>query len=256
MPYLKSMTWVFIINVVLVMFLIGLTIGVTLAWDGSKNNEKKTQNTATIYTQPQIQFHPKMDQALKPVKEKHKNLPIYAPTEPTFKIMDLAVSTSFDASSDGYSYSLLTKDQNLLLVFNVNHKKSEYEARQWLYENFIYLNPKKEMVELGNGLTGGFEGSEQKGTLEWHVGFWTFQVTGQKERAIEEGKKYVTYLQSHELLPTEGVISIHLQGSSQASVKWTNNNMIYGLKQDHYSGNSLLEAVCSMRLYPDLRVIP
>ena len=241
----------------MVMFLIGLTIGVTLAWASSKNKEKETLNQTSVITQPQIQFHPKMDQALKPIKEKHKNMPIYAPTEPTFKIMDLSVSTSFDASSDGYSYSLLTKDQNPLLVFNGNHKESEYEARQWLYENFIYLNPNKEMVELGNGLTGGFEGNRQKGTLEWHVGFWTFQVTGPKERAIEEGKKLVTYLLSHELLPTGGVIGIDLEGSGKAFAKWTHNNLIYGVNQAQYSGNSpLLEAACSMRLYPDLRINP
>lgn len=255
MPYLKLMQRIFIINVVMLMFLIGLMIGLTLARAGSENKEIMTQNQSFAITQPQIQFQ-KIDQALKPIQEKHKNMPIYAPTEPTFEIMDLFVSTSLDASSESYSYSFLTKDHNPQLVFKGSHKASEYEACKWLYENFNYLDSKKEMVELGNGLTGGFSGNQQKGTLEWHVGFWTIQITGPKEKAVEEGRKLVAYFLSHELLPTEGVISIDLVKGGKALAKWMTHNRIYEMNQAHYSGKSLVEALCSLRLYPDLRVSP
>lgn len=42
MPYLKLMQRIFIINVVMLMFLIGLMIGLTLARAGSENKEIMT----------------------------------------------------------------------------------------------------------------------------------------------------------------------------------------------------------------------
>lgn len=107
---------------------------------------------------------------------------------------------------------------------------------------------KPSSVSLTTGLLGK---SWSKGMVQWQEGDWTLQVTGGSPAAdIQEANRMVTYLHSHFLPPTRGIITVDNAGDGpHAVVGWQEGSVLYRVS-DYHSAIGAMEMAVSMRNYP------
>jgi hypothetical protein len=88
--------------------------------------------------------------------------------------------------------------------------------------------------------------------LEWHEGKWTFQVwDGTLEQDVQVAKNLVTYLDTHLLPPTYGVLGVNIAGDgNHTSAEWVYGNTTYWCISYH-SAVQAAEMAVSSRMYPN-----
>lgn len=249
----------------------------------NNNNASNTSTTTTSNPSPSVQFDSTIAQAMQYVQQRSKFV-LMAPTEPTFPPSFVKyIGAEASATTPSYSVNLLSTEQQfpinspvlsfppytqaaqMIGSYGGTVYASEEAAKATLYEFNegdiapAYISPPSQQgsnVILGHGIIGISYGSPDS-MVTWHEGDWTFQVWDTSlQQDVEEAKNIVTYLNTHLLPETYGVLGDNIAGDgNHTTAKWVYGNTVYSCFSYH-SGVQAAEMAASMRMYPSGKIKP
>jgi hypothetical protein len=244
---------------------------------------QSTENTSSQHSDG-IHFAPYIVRAMEQARQTTKMSALFAPTEPIFQPHVPFVGVKEYASDWIYSISLFStttavpiNDPSLDKLPNNaglgmfrgtdyfdHHQAMEDFASQFKVDKVgppakVDANGVMKQYQTGQQyiLNGSTNYTSPQNVLEWQEGKWTIDVFGAPSLDfINTAKQVASFLQSHELPPTDGRIIINpdLKGKPITKIGWVFGDTFYVCESS--SMMNALDMAVSMREYDNYNVVP